>query len=75
MKKTVNKPKKFDTPPPQDPDQFLILGHLIKYNLYLLSKAVVFSSIVSKSVDLETVVEDTHKIMQQLDLDFRKKSE
>ena len=34
MKKAVSKSKKTQsTPTKQEPDEFLILGHLIKYNL------------------------------------------
>lgn len=54
-----------------DNEEFLVLGHLIKYNLYLLAKAVVFSAVCSKAKDLHTAVVDTDRIMEDLDLDTK----
>jgi hypothetical protein len=76
MKKAVSKSKKTQsTPTKQEPDEFLILGHLIKYNLYLLSKSVVFFAIMSKCSNLETAVKETNEVMSKLDLDSRRTSE
>lgn len=56
-------------------DDYLILGHLIKYNLYLLSKSVIFSSILNQSKDIEKAIELTNQTMDELDLDTKVRKE
>lgn len=53
--------------------ELLVLGHLIKYNLYLLSKSIVFSSLLSKHQNSLDAVRETNDIMNELDLDTKKK--
>jgi hypothetical protein len=62
----------------ESPDQLselLILGHLIKYNLYMLGKATVFAAVMAKSKNLETALLDTEKAMSELDLDTKMRKE
>lgn len=59
----------------ESPNEFLLLGHFIKYNIYLLAKSVVFSSIFSKVDNIEDAVAKTNMVMQEIDLDMRQKSE
>lgn len=71
--------KKTQTPKTEttsvDAQDYLVLGHLVKYNLYMLAKAVVFSA-VSRSVDdTDKAVEVTHRVMQELDLDTKRRNE
>lgn len=54
--------------------EFLILGHLVKYNVYLLTKAIIFSALCQK-VDVNTATEMTNKVLTELDLDVKQKSE
>ena len=56
-------------------DDYLILGHLIKYNLYLLSKSVIFSSILEQSKDIEKAISLTNQTMDELDLDTNARKE
>jgi hypothetical protein len=44
-------------------DEVLVLGHQIKYNLYLLSKAIVFQSVLSSCEDIKQAVSVTHQIL------------
>lgn len=82
------KAKKKQKPTPATPEindnsekEFIILGHLIKYNLYLLTKSIVFSSICNKIVDSKNVkmedfiaaVDQTNKIILELDLDTKRR--
>lgn len=62
------------TEPLDNEKEFLILGHLIKYNLYLLTKAVVFNAIMSssKSSD-EDVAARTNAVLERLDLSNKPK--
>lgn len=57
----------------EPPNEFLILGHLIKYNLYLLAKSVVFSSLFSKMNSVDDAIQQTNLVMQEIDLDSKKK--
>jgi hypothetical protein len=62
----------------ESPDQLLellVLGHLIKYNLYMLGKATVFAAIMAKSKDLHSALLDTEKAMGELDLDSKMQKE
>jgi len=65
--------KKKPTPKSKEPNEYLILGHMIKYNLYLLSKAVVFSAVAAKTDSLQAAVEQTEKVMHELDLDAKRR--
>lgn len=56
-------------------DDYLILGHLIKYNLYLLSKGIIFSSILKHSKNIEKAIELTNQTMDELDLDTKVRKE
>ena len=50
----------------------LELGHLIKYNLYMLTKSVIFHA-VSPSVDTpDEAIEATNNIIEKLDLEYQK---
>lgn len=55
----------------QELSEYIVLGHLIKYNLYMLGKATVFAAIMAKSKDLHTALLDTEKAMGELDLDTK----
>ena len=62
-KATPSKRVEQDKPEETNTQDFLVLGHLIKYNLYMLAKSVVFSSVVSKSSDIDSAIETTHRVM------------
>lgn len=49
-------------------DEYLILGHMIKYNLYLLSKSIVFSSVMSKTSNIKDAISLTDEVMKEIDL-------
>lgn len=51
--------KKLDVVP-----ESLALGHLIKYNLYLLSKAIVFASLYPKSSNITAAVSETESVLK-----------
>lgn len=70
-KKTPQTPSN-DIDPTKDA---LILGHLIKYNLYLVAKSIVFSALASKCTTPQEAVDLTNKIMTELDLDAKQRSE
>lgn len=62
----------------EDQDYFS-LGHMIKYNVYLVSKAIIFASLVSKFSDEELTDEDllkfaekTESAMKEIDLASKK---
>lgn len=55
-------------------DEYILLGHFIKYNIYLLSKSLVFMSIanssgrsVSSKEDVDFIVDLTQYAMHKLD--------
>ena len=73
-KKTASKSKSQSKPELDYNREFLILGHLVKYNVYLLTKAVIFSALCQK-VDVNTATEMTNKVLTELDLDVKQKSE
>jgi hypothetical protein len=52
----------------QKTDDYLILGHMIKYNLYLLSKSIIFSSVVNKTNTLADAISLTNEVIGELDL-------
>lgn len=61
-KKTVTNQKKKENS--TDTHEMLSLGHLIKYNLYLLAKAVVFSSVLKeKQGNINEAANYAHAIM------------
>jgi hypothetical protein len=47
--------------------EFLILGHFIKYNLYLMAKATVFSAIYSNIKSTKDAIIETNLVMQEFD--------
>lgn len=57
-------------PPLTDEEKFreaLILGHFIKYNMYLLAKATVFSAIYSNYKSTRDALAETRAIMREFD--------
>lgn len=56
-------------------EDFVVLGHLIKYNLYLLAKSVVFSAVVGKCKSVEEAVDVANRAIAELDLDSRRRAE
>ena len=55
-------------------EDFLVLGHLVKYNLYMLAKAIVFASILDKANgDIVVAVEEANATMEALDLDSQRR--
>lgn len=51
-------------------EDYFVLGHMIKYNIYLLSKSIVFSALCQKNpkADLSELVKQTNETMTSLDL-------
>lgn len=54
--------------------EFLYVGHFVKYNLYLLCKSIIFSSLCSKFATVEEATQATHNVIQELDLDSKPKN-
>jgi hypothetical protein len=50
----------------------LELGHLIKYNLYMLTKSIIFHAVAQSSDTPEEAIEATNTIVEELDLEFKK---
>ena len=75
-KKTASKSQSKDEPTNavNYNQEFLILGHLVKYNIYMLTKSIIFSALCQK-VDINTATEMTNKIVVELDLDAKQKAE
>lgn len=71
----VKKKSKSSSESPDKLSEFIILGHLVKYNLYLLAKATVFASIMAKSKDINTALLETEKAINELDLDTKARKE
>ena len=46
--------------------------HLIKYNLYLLAKSVIFHAISSSADSPEEAIEATNNIMEKMDLEHQR---
>lgn len=46
--------------------------HLIKYNIYMLSKSIIFHAVSKGIDDPEEAIEATNNIMEQLDLENQK---
>lgn len=74
-KKAAKQPEATETPEANSTEQFLVLGHLIKYNLYLLTKSVVFSALTGKTSNIDEAVSMTNKVMDELDLDAKRRSQ
>lgn len=69
-------PKKVDIAPVFDFDhEVVVLGHLIKYNLYLLAKTNIFSSLLTQTGDVDKSISETTRVMSELDLDTKTRSE
>ncbi|MFN4975298.1 MAG: hypothetical protein ACK5GV_08645 [Bacteroidota bacterium] len=58
----------------KDKDYF-VLGHMVKYNVYLVAKSIIFASFVNKfsgnsvtQEDLAKFAEDTEAALKELDL-------
>lgn len=47
--------------------EFLMLGHFIKYNLYLVAKATVFSAIYANLKSTRDAVTETRYVMEEFD--------
>jgi hypothetical protein len=62
-------------------DEYLKLGHLIKYNLYMLSESVVFAAIANKSQKLFhgdwkiAAIDDTLEVLSSLSQENHKRAE
>lgn len=57
-------------PPLMDDEKFreaIILGHFIKYNLYLLAKATIFSAIYNNYKSTRDALAETRAIMREFD--------
>lgn len=67
-----------NNPPPLKPidsefDYHAIqLGHLVKYNLYLLAKTMVFNTVYKDASSLEEAIETTNNVIEELDLDAKR---
>ena len=61
--------------PSVDPQEYLVLGHLIKYNLYMLAKSVVFAAVSKNVDDTDKAVDVTNRVMQELDLDSKRRTQ
>ena len=45
--------------------EYLNIGHQLKYNLYLVSRSLLFSSLYSRSGDVEYSLEQTSKVLER----------
>lgn len=54
-------------------EDFLVLGHLVKYNLYLLAKAQIFAAL-SQSLNVDEALAETHRVIGELDLDTKRRA-
>jgi len=75
VSKSKNQAKTESTNTVNYSQEFLILGHLVKYNVYLLTKAIIFSALCQKVGDINTATEMTNKVLTELDLDTKQRSE
>ena len=73
-KKKPSKPST-QNPTSNSTEEFLVLGHLIKYNLYLLTKSVVFSAVLAKSTNYDDAIAITNSVMTELDLDLKRRAQ
>jgi hypothetical protein len=56
----------------QQPSEFLILGHLIKYNLYVLAKSIVFTSVYRRVETVDEAIKLVNQAMDGIDLESKK---
>lgn len=75
QKKTTKAPAKEEAPKLDVVRESLLLGHLVKYNLYLLTKSIIFSSLLHQLGDVEKATEETNRVIGELDLDTKKRTE
>jgi hypothetical protein len=54
--------------------EFLLLGHFIKYNLYLVAKATVFSAIYANLKSTRDAVTETRYVMEEFDRPHKPKN-
>lgn len=54
-------------------DDFLVLGHLIKYNLYLLAKTQVFAALLG-TLNVDEAIFETNRVIGELDLDTKRRT-
>lgn len=54
-------------------EDFLVLGHLVKYNLYLLAKAQIFAAL-TQSLNVDEALAETHRVIGELDLDTKRRA-
>lgn len=78
--KKTNKQKLVGNPTPEAPPidvvkESLLLGHMIKYNLYLLTKSILFSSILKQLGDVDKSALEANRIIGELDLDTKRRNE
>jgi hypothetical protein len=55
-------------------DDFLVLGHLIKYNLYLLAKSQIFAALLN-TMNTDDAIFETNRVIGELDLDTKRRAE
>lgn len=75
VKKVTKKTNTTEEPKLDVNREAIILGHLIKYNLYLLTKSIIFSSLLQQSGDVEKSITEANRVVGELDLDTKKKLE
>lgn len=65
-----------DEPPVDYVREGLLLGHLVKYNLYLLSKAVIFAALIKTEEfsDSDDAARETNRVIGELDLDTKQRT-
>lgn len=71
----MTKKKTVQSKEPSNLEEFVVLGHLIKYNVYLLAKSIVFSAVVGKCKSVEEAVDVANRAIAELDLDSRRRAE
>lgn len=59
----------------QKVDDYLVLGHLIKYNLYMLSKSIIFNGVLQKASSVDEAVKIANQVIEELDLDTKARKE
>ncbi len=53
--------------------EFILLGHYIKYNMFLMANAMVFSAIYANLKSTRDAVSETRYVMQEFDRPYRPK--
>lgn len=65
-----------DTEKRDDVFEFLVLGHQIKYNIYLLAKSLVFSALVQNpNTDVKYISKIVNEVMIDLDIENKPKED